>query len=444
MMLTLFVVGVDSSLVNIILPKLQEVFSSSMSQITLLATVYVAILAALQLFFGRLADLFSSVRVFFLGVVLFFLGSLVCALSGTYAQLMVGRGLQGLGGAMLAASFGAVILQRFPKEKTGRIVGAAMTMMSVGSLVGPPLGGYLAQNISWHWAFAINLPLCVIACLLIWPSLESHESVLWRGRLDVPGAAISAFVFLAFPLGLHMTTGKGGHGLEGWALVGLAALGVWAFVVIERKAQEPLLQVGLFRNPALSLMAVIKILLFLLLNGVMLIFPFFITSQSGAEVGDAGWLMLCSALAMGLSTPWAGRMVDRIGTGRLLFRGALALSAVSLVAFALPPHPEFWMFAALLGGFGATVSVVLVSSSVAILRLAPVGQEGVFSALNSLMAPVGGALGLSLFSLLYGDGANRNHAFSGFRHSIVGIVVCALSIVFLAKANQTFQENDSA
>lgn len=430
MMLTLLVVGIDTSLINIILPKLREIFATSMSEVTLLATVYVAILAALQLPFGRLADLFGSVRVFFTGNIFFFLGSLLCALSPSFLHLLLGRAIQGFGGAMLSASFGAVILQRFPKEKTGMVVGAAMTTMSVGSLIGPPLGGFLAQHASWHWAFAVNLPLCAVAAFLLAPSLAESKTLAWRGRLDLPGAFLSILLFITLPAGLHLLSDPATNRNQAYALLGAALLCLLLFLKRESLARYPLLDVAIFHQPSLRQLCLIKILLFIILNGVMLVFPFFLTSQPGVPLGKVGLMMLAAAVAMGVVTPLAGKLVDLRGSRLVMVLGSVGIAGSAALTLTLDAHPPLWLLAASLVGLGSSVALVLVGSSVAILRLAPAGQEGVFSALNSLTAPVGGAIGLSLFSLLYTVDA----PYESFGRSLQVILVGALVIAVLAKA----------
>ncbi|NCC25654.1 MAG: MFS transporter [Deltaproteobacteria bacterium] len=165
MALALFVMGLDAGVVNVILPELQSVFETTVSRAMMLATVYMTVMAAFQLTFGRLADLIDPVAVFLGGVACFFLGSLGCVVSESITHLLIGRGIQGLGGAMLGASFGAIVLRMMPREKTGGIIGLMTMVMSLGSIVGPPLGGFLAQHLSWHWVFAINLPICLLAAL---------------------------------------------------------------------------------------------------------------------------------------------------------------------------------------------------------------------------------------------------------------------------------------
>ena len=419
MLLALFVSGLDASVVNVMLPKLETVFSVSMEKATLLAAVYVSLMAAFGLPLGRCSDLFSPVRIFSFGVLLFGAGSLLCGLSTVFVSILVGRAIQGMGAAMLASSFGAVILGTIPKEKTGSAVGSAMTVMSIGSLVGPPLGGYFASSLSWHWAFMINVPLCILSLVLLLPSLLEKKSVqkkeLSWSKFDPAGAFWGALVMLALPAALHLVSTDGWKSPRVLVLFTLSMLGWVAFVRTEKKAEYPLLPPEIFSAFRVKALAWLKVLLFVALNGVMLVYPFFINSRPNLDVGDAGWLMLACAVAMTLLTPVGGKLCDRFNPDRVMLLGTALLTLVALVSMEITKQPDRAVLAISLAGFGAAISLTLVSSTVSFLKLAPPEHAGVFSALNSLLAPLGGAVGMSVFPLIYSG--------PGFTASLAGVMV---------------------
>lgn len=441
--LAIFVTGLDSSIVNIMLPKLQEVFQTTVAQVALVGTVYVAMMAGFQLFFGRCADVFSPLRVFMLGLILFFFGSLGCALSQTISHLLLGRAVQGLGAATLAASFGAVILVSVPKDQTGRMVGMAMTVMTLGTLVGPPLGGYLAEYRSWHWAFLINLPLCLLAAILLGLVLREQkgpQSGTWR-EIDLVGVIISAAAFLLLPGGLHLAADLGWTHPLVWGMLLGSGLAFWLLAQSPRRTPTPLLNFAALRGLVPGSLLLLKAFLFVVLNGVMLVFPFFITSRENMHTGDAGWLIGACALAMALSTPFLGRLVDSTGGTSLLLGGSVGLSLVSAAGFTLPDEPSRLVLGVILACYGLSFSAVLVSSTTLFLNLAPSGQAGVFSALNSLASPVGAALGFSVFSLLYAQGLARADALRSLHHSLGAMVVLGLAMAVLAQACRVSRAN---
>lgn len=443
MMLGLFVAGLDASVVNIIIPKLETVFHTSAAQVMLVATVYLSVMGAFQLVLGKCADLLSPILVFLGGVLFFFVGSLACTLSAGLEQLLLGRALQGLGGAMLSAAVGGVILKHFPREKTGSILGSILTVMAVGTIIGPPLGGYLAEHHSWRWAFALNLPLCFFSFLLLFPYLKASLLKFQNlAQLDLKGAGFSVVMLLSLPSVFSMAAESGWQEPRVWAVAVLFLVSLLLFGLVERKAPNPLLHPAIFQTEGLALTAGLRVLLFVAFNGILLVFPFFLTGSCGLSVSEAGWVILASAVSMAFTTRLFGGLSDRWGSESISLFGALCLLFMASGSLLLDGE-SLWLATASLVGFGFAVSATMVSSSVQMLRLAPQGQEGVFSALNFLMAPVGGSLGLAFFSYLWSSGGGV--ALSRFQSSMQGVFFCALlmtaaSFVLKRQARRRFGE----
>jgi EmrB/QacA subfamily drug resistance transporter len=441
LMLGLFVSGLDTSIVNIMLPTLQSAFQVRADQIMMLATMYLTMMAALQLLFGRCADIFDAAMIFLMGIFLFMLGSIGCALSLSFGHILSGRVIQGIGGAMMAASFGALILSEFPRDRIGSILGAVIMVMSFGTIIGPPLGGYLAQHISWHWAFIINIPLCLLsgAALALHlgsrarPQRSFQENIK---QLDLPGGILSIIMFTTLPLGLVSLAKNGWHPLQTGGLFGLFVCSLILFIAVEKRAETPLLQLAVFRDRSLTMLITIKVVLFMALNGILVIFPFFLTRSVGMSPSKAGMLMLANAGAMAVVTPLAGKLTDRLGGSGIMTCGSLGLLVISSSAFILPGSPSFILLATVLILFGAGFAAVLISSTAMLLECAPAGQEGVFSAMNSLTMSVGGSLGLSLFSYLYAVGAAGKTgpvaAEGGLVTALTGVTVCAALLLTIA------------
>ncbi|QJB57030.1 MFS transporter [Pseudodesulfovibrio sp. zrk46] len=442
LMLGMLVCGLDASIVNIILPTLQTVFKVNVSQSMMLATIYLTMLASLQMLFGRCADIFSASKVFLLGVIVFLIGSVGCALSFSFAHILTGRMVQGIGGAMLASSFGAVILKHVAREKTGSTIGIVLMIMSVGTIVGPPLGGYLAEHFSWHWAFLINVPLCLIgigALLVHLRAVPARERKPFRSRLsliDIKGGVLSILMFSSFPIALATVADSGWRSPQVWGLLLLFSISLVLFVMVEKRAEHPLVPLSLFGDQGVNILLAIKLFLLMVVNGVMIVFPFFLTRSVGMTASQAGVTMLANAIAMAIATPLGGKLTDLYGgkTIQAIASGCLALIAAGTLM--LPASPGQMTLALVLALFGIAVAPLMVSSTTLLLERAPKGQEGVFSALNSLSVSVGGSLGLSLFASLYMFGSTGKSgvaaAQGGFSLALVGVVVCAVLLMAFA------------
>lgn len=439
--LVLFILGLDMGVINVILPEIQTVFQTTVSRAMMLATVYMTIMAAFQLVFGRFSDLFNPLAVFLGGVLCFFLGSLLCAFSQTIVHLLVGRGVQGLGGAMLGGSFGAIVLRMMPREKMGGVIGLMTMVMSLGSIVGPPLGGFLAQRLSWHWVFAVNLPICILAALPLFMLLGSkamkagHREPLTLEALDLPGSMLSIFMFASLPLAFGQAAKQGWSSALVWIFLGVFVVSALLFIFRERRTSMPLIRLGVLASPKVALIIGVKILVFMAINAVMLVYPFFMVKRLGLNVSQTGVMMLACAVSMALLTPFSGKLADRFGSGRVLFVGALGLLAAALGAVMISDSAGRMAIFVSLAVFGVCFAALTIAGTVYLLKLAPKGEEGVFSGLNSLLMPVASSLGLAVFSYIYSAGsATRIGAgagsLAGFQTSIVA--VSGLSILLLA------------
>ncbi len=444
LLIGLLIGGLDGSIVNIMLPTLQSVFKTGVSQIMMLATAYLTMMAAFQLLLGRFSDLFDPVAVFLIGIIVFLSGSILCALSGSFHQILAGRAVQGLGSAMLSASFGGIILRNFSRERIGSIIGVLLSAMSVGTIIGPPLGGFFVEHLSWHWAFVINIPLCliVIGGITVYQrgnQQQTKPSIGERLRLlDLRGALLSCLMFASLPTALGMAARGDWHSPLVWSLFGLFAVSLCLFVYFGRRAENPLIRLELFTDPRLVLIVSVKFVLYMIINGILLIFPFFLTRYAGLSASGAGVMMLTNACAMAVATPLVGRFSDRFGGSLVLLLSAAALLASAMASLAAPRISSSAGLAGILILFGIASSAVVVSSTTLLLQLAPKGQEGVFSAINTLTLPVGGAIGLSLFSLVYARGAagltGVAAAKGGFLFAAICLLACACLLLICAAA----------
>lgn len=446
----LFIIGLDAGVVNVILPELQTVFNTTVSRAMLLATVYLTAMAAFQLVFGRLADLFNPLSIFLAGVACFFAGSLGCVLSQSIDQIVAGRAIQGLGAAMLSASFGAIVLRLMPREKTGRIIGLMTMVMSLGSIIGPPLGGFLAEHLSWHWVFAINLPICVVAAIPLIIILRSQQAdtqsrpAVTLARLDPPGALLSVLLFASLPLCFSQAARDGWSSGPVPILLAIFALSATLFVLQEQRARCPLLRLTVISDRRVQQVVLIKALTFIVINGVMLVFPFFLVKRLELPVSGAGVMMLACAVSMALLTPLSGRLTDRIGSKRVLLVGGLVLLATAILSVIGGPLLGRALTFFSLAAFGAAFAWLTIAGTVQLLKLAPPGEEGIFSGLNSLLMPVAGSLGLAIFSYLYATGTTpaenpADASLAGFRASMAGLVVCAGLLLVLIQ--RSFREH---
>ncbi len=325
-----FMSALDGSVVNTILPIIRRSFGSSVAEIEWVVTVYLLVVSGLLLSFGRLGDLRGHKQVYAAGFAFFVLGSALCALADSASALIRARGLQALGAAMLFANAPALLTHAFPANHRGRALGMQATMTYLGLTAGPSLGGWLANRFGWSTVFTINLPIGLLALVLSLRFLPRDDHSPGAGRFDFAGAAMFLGGLVAFLLALNQGHAWGWASPRILALLAAAALLLAGFVVIERRAASPMLDLNLFRQRLFAASAASALLNYVGLYAVVFLLPFYLIQGRGLNSSQAGILLTAQPLMMALVSPLSGALSDRIGS-RLLASGGMAMLALGML-----------------------------------------------------------------------------------------------------------------
>ena len=246
--MALFCVQIDYFAMNLALPRMASDFDSTATDLQWIISIYMVTLGALMVPAGRLADIFGRKRVLLIGITLFGLASLLCAIAASVATLVAFRALQGVGAALIFPASVSVITNAFPPAQSGRMIGLAYGIAGLGNAAGPLIGGLLTQTVGWRWIFALNIPLAA-ACVLIgaFAISESRDTEAPR-RIDVAGLALLTAGIGVFTLTFDRASVWGWWSLAtAGALTGAIAL-LALFVVVERRVRWPLVDLSLARN----------------------------------------------------------------------------------------------------------------------------------------------------------------------------------------------------
>lgn len=332
-----FMSTLDSSIINVALPLMQQALSVDGTAIQLVSSAYLISLCMTVLLFGRLGDLFGKVRFFQLGVALFTLGSLLCGLSTTFPMLVISRVIQGIGGSSALATNMGIVTEVFPTSERGRALGIVSTFVSLGLMCGPVLGGVLITSFPWEAIFLINVPIGAIAFgagILTLPRDIKDPSSSERPRFDILGT----LVFIPALLCLYMLVSSGTTMplpvLLAVLGVGLAFLII--FIVVERRAEMPLVRVSLFRNPVFTANVVTMLLVFCGVGATEYLIPFFLQNACGYSSDIAGVLLTAIPIAMAVLGPISGAIADRVGSTKPCLAG-LVVYAAGIVSVAFLP-----------------------------------------------------------------------------------------------------------
>ncbi|QIJ65449.1 DHA2 family efflux MFS transporter permease subunit [Streptomyces sp. JB150] len=401
--LSLLIVGLDVTVLNVALPTLVDELGASTSELQWMVDIYSLMAAGLMLFAGSTADRFGRKPVFLAGLVLFTSASAVAAFSDSTAQLVTARGVMGVGEALIMPATLSIIGTVFtdPAERM-KAIGLWSAMIGVGLALGPLVGGWLLGRFWWGSVFLINVPIGVVALLVALKIVPNSRAAVSK-RLDLEGAVLSVLGIGTLLWAIIEGPVKGWSSTPVLAAFGAAAVLLVAFLVRERTAREPMLPLSIFAHRRLAVGNVLVFLGLLSLLGALFVLVQYLQFVLGYDAGETGLRIAPTALVILIAAPLASFLGQHLGTRWLAAMG-LVFAGVSLLILATTGDGDGYgrvLTAMLFLGFGA--GFIIGPTSDAIVGSLPDDDLGVGSATNSAAVQLGAALGVAVLgSLLSG------------------------------------------
>jgi EmrB/QacA subfamily drug resistance transporter len=332
---------IDGTVVNVALPQIQARLNATAIDAQWIVESYALFLAALILVGGSLGDHYGRRRIFTLGVVMFAAASVLCGLASNPEQLIVARAVQGVGGALLVPGSLAIISASFEEERRGRAIGTWSGFSGITAAIGPVLGGYLVDNVSWRAAFFINVPLAVVVLWISFRHVPESRDPDAR-KLDIPGAVLGTLGLGGVVYGLVESQNSGFTDPRVLASLALGVAALVAFVFVEGRVEEPMMPLSLFRSRNFAGANLLTLFLYAALGGSLYYLPFNLIQVHGYSATAAGSAFLPFVLITFVLSRWAGGLVTRYGAKLPLVIGP-TITAAGFVLFALPgTEGSYW------------------------------------------------------------------------------------------------------
>jgi EmrB/QacA subfamily drug resistance transporter len=404
--LSLVIIGLDNTVLNVALPSLQQEFQASASELQWMVDSYIVVFAGLLLTLGALGDRFGRAKALQAGLVIFAAASFWAAYAGSANSLIAARAVMGIGGAFIMPATLSILIDVFPREERGRAIAIWSGVAGIGIGLGPIVAGLLLEWFWWGSVFLINVPIATIALVAGWWLVPDSRDPGHTG-LDLGGAILS---ISAVSLLVYAIIEAPGHGWTDPLTLGLFAAAIaliGAFAWWESRVAHPMLDFTLFRNRRFSLGAGAIGVSFFALFGTIFAFTQYLQFVKGYTPLEAGIRLIPLALGIALGAGRSDHLVRRVGTTRVV-AAAMVLVSLLLASFSLLEiDTAYWVLGLIVFFLAFSMGNVMAPSTDAVMGAVPEAKAGVGSAMNDVVRQVAGALGVaiigSIMTTAYGN-----------------------------------------
>jgi EmrB/QacA subfamily drug resistance transporter len=429
--LSLLIVSMDATIVNVAIPNIRADLGASASQLQWVIDIYTLVLASLLLLAGAAADRFGRRRTFQIGLTVFAFGSLMCSLAPNIETLIAARFLQAVGGSMMNPVAMSIITQVFTgRVERARAIGIWGGVVGISMALGPIVGGALIQYVDWRAVFWINLPICALAILLTVIFVPESKSVTMRD-VDPVGQGLG----MAFLFGIVYVLIEGPN--FGWADVRIIAVAVVAvvaligFLAYEARRHDPFIDLRFFRSIPFASATVIAVCAFAAWGAFLFMMSLYLQEERGFSALTTGLIYLPVALGALVFSPLSGRMVGRYGGRPSIVIAGVLITASTVLLTVLTATTPVWQLLIIFAVFGIGFSMVNAPITTAAVSGMPTDRAGAASAIASTSRQVGVSLGVALCGSVAGTALATKGADFAVAARVLWVILAVLGVTII-------------
>jgi len=430
----IFMATLDGSIVNVALPTLTDFFKTDITTIEWVVMAYLVTITSLLLSLGRISDMIGRKIMFAGGLAVFTVGSGLCAFSTTEGQLILFRIFQGIGAAMLMATGVAIITHTFPPRERGKAMGLIGTVVAIGSMTGPVLGGFLIQRVGWQSIFYINIPVGIVGTIMALKVLHNDEKSKGQ-EFDIPGALTLFASLIALLVALSDGQEKG-WGSSFIILLFVSSLVFFIiFVQIEIRAKQPVLNLRHFRNRPFAAANISALISFMAMYSVILLMPFLLQDELKYSPQEVGIVFMAVPLVMSVVSPLSGWLSDRTNS-HVLSSVGIGIAALSILSLGnLNDNSSFAEVAFRLSLLGLGMGLFQPPNNSIIMGSLPKEQLGIAAGIMGTMRNMGMVIGVAVSGAVFSNryvfyGNNVSSFLPAFHDTfVVSAIICGIAVV---------------
>ncbi|ADG83516.1 MDR family MFS transporter [Thermincola potens] len=398
--LGMFFSSLDQTIVGTAMPRIIGELGG-LSIMTWVTTAYMLSSTTIVPIAGKLADLFGRRWVYVSGLFIFMLGSALCGTSQNMTQLIIFRGLQGIGGGIMMPMAMTIVGDVFPPDKRGKWQGVMGAIFGLSSIVGPTIGGWIVDNSSWQWVFYINLPVGILAAITIFIGLVGEKRLKDNVVIDYAGAA--TLVIGVVSLLLALSLGGKDFPWGSWQIIGLFGISfvfLLAFIRVERKAEEPILSLDLFRNRVFTVTNIIGFLMGLGMFGSIMFVPLFLQGVIGVSATSSGNTMIPMMFSMMLTSILGGQLITKVPFRSMFVAGMCFMAAAFYLLSTMTVHTTQLVAISYIVVLGVGIGLIMPTLTIAVQNAFPPEQRGVVTSSSQFFRSIGGTLGVTILGVV--------------------------------------------